>query len=183
MCRSIAAVICMILAVSGGYGQTNDSLSFEVASVKPAALSAPRIGCSGGPGTSDPVILKCANVPLAFRINYRYGFAPYQFPRNHPCCQEGFHISAKVSEGATQEQFRRMLQNLLAARFKLAFHYDGKEMAAYQLTCRRQGSENEKTGAGCRADSARFLGDGFRHNRQRWVSGVSAGRRRSGWNE
>lgn len=45
-----------------------------------------------------------------------------------------FDFDARVPEGATDDQFRRMWQNLLRERFKLAFHYQRKEMAIYELT-------------------------------------------------
>jgi uncharacterized protein (TIGR03435 family) len=140
----IFATICVIL-VSPGFGQANVPLSFEAASIKPASPSAPAFGCRGGPGTSDPVTWKCESVPLNFLITYGYGFAPYQFPRHHSCCEDRFDVSARVPPDATKDQFRRMVQSLLTRRFGFAFHYDLKETAAYELTVADKGLKMKKS--------------------------------------
>lgn len=44
-----------------------------------------------------------------------------------------YEISAKIPPGTTREQFDHMLQNLLIERFKLAYHYEKKEMAVLDL--------------------------------------------------
>ena len=136
---SIVVASCLTLASVYGYRQAEDTQSFEVASVKPAPLSARAITCSGGPGTNDPATWRCSNVPLGYLITLAYGFEAYQFRPNHPCCQARFDFTAKVPEGTTKEQFRRMLQNLLVERFKLALHLERKEMAVYELTVRENG--------------------------------------------
>jgi len=46
---------------------------------------------------------------------------------------ERYTISAKIPPGATQEQFRHMLQNLLIDRFGLKFHHESKIVPAYEL--------------------------------------------------
>jgi uncharacterized protein (TIGR03435 family) len=92
------------------------------------------MGCSGGPGTADPGVWICSNVPLAFLISNAYGFQPQQFAPIDRCCQARVDIAAKVPAGATKEQFQRMQQNLLVERFRFAFHHEQKEMPIYELT-------------------------------------------------
>jgi uncharacterized protein (TIGR03435 family) len=47
---------------------------------------------------------------------------------------DGFDIEAKgANPKATQEQFRQMIQTLLADRFQLKFHFAAKEMPVYAL--------------------------------------------------
>lgn len=127
-------LLILTLASICSYGQ-----SFEVASVKPASPSAQAIECSGGPGTTDPGIWRCSNVPLGFLISQAYGFEAYQFRPNHPCCQARFDFTAKAPQGATKEHFHRMLQNLLVERFKLALHHEQKEMPTYELAVAESG--------------------------------------------
>jgi uncharacterized protein (TIGR03435 family) len=134
-----AAILLMALGWVCAYGQEVDGPSFEVASVKPASPSGTRIGCSGGPGSTDPGIWSCSNVVLAFLISHAYGFQPYEFAPSNSCCQDGFDINAKVPAGTTREQFLRMQQNLLAERFKLKLHHEQKEMAIYELTVGEKG--------------------------------------------
>jgi uncharacterized protein (TIGR03435 family) len=52
---------------------------------------------------------------------------------------ERYDIHATIPEGATEEQFRQMLQNLLAERFKLAAHREAKEMPVDELTVAKGG--------------------------------------------
>lgn len=50
-----------------------------------------------------------------------------------------FDIAAKVPAGATQDDLRVMLQNLLVERFQLKLHHESRETQAYALTVGRDG--------------------------------------------
>lgn len=50
-----------------------------------------------------------------------------------------FDILAKIPEGASKEQVPEMLQSLLAARFKLVFHRENREIAIYALVVAKGG--------------------------------------------
>lgn len=130
----ILAVACVILAWTCAHGQAPHPPSFEVASIKPASPTDSGISCTGGPGTTDPGLFRCSNVPLGLLIYQAYDFQAYQFRPNDPCCLERIDVSAKAPAGTTKEQFHRMIQNLLEDRFKLKLHQEKKEMATYQLT-------------------------------------------------
>jgi uncharacterized protein (TIGR03435 family) len=52
---------------------------------------------------------------------------------------ERFDISAKLPEGASRDQVPAMLQNLLAARFKLATHREYREQLVYALVAAKGG--------------------------------------------
>jgi uncharacterized protein (TIGR03435 family) len=52
---------------------------------------------------------------------------------------ERFDIVAKVPKGATKEQFRVMLQNLLRERFKLTIHREKKDSQIYELVAAKNG--------------------------------------------
>ena len=144
----ILAFACLTLTRLCVYGQEADASSFEVASVKPASPTASAISCSGGPGTSDPSIWSCSNVPLAFVISRAFGFEAYQFSPRDTCCQSRFDFTAKVPDGATKEQFQRMLQNLLVERFKLKLHHEQKAMAVYELTVGEKGPKLKESAPG-----------------------------------
>ncbi len=135
----VLVLACLSLCRMYACAQAADAPSFEVASVKPASPSATAISCSGGPGTTSPGIWRCSNVPLAFLIARSYGFQAYQFTPRAPCCQGRFDFTAKVPEGATKEQFQRMIQKLLEERLKLKFHHEQKEMTIYELTVGEKG--------------------------------------------
>src|SRR5262249_40211873 len=52
---------------------------------------------------------------------------------------ERFTVNAKLPQGATKEQLGPMLQNLLIERFRLAAHFEKKELSGYQLVVAKGG--------------------------------------------
>jgi uncharacterized protein (TIGR03435 family) len=132
----IAATILMACACLAGNGQTPGP-TFDVASIKPAPPPGPgrgmMMGMNGGPGSKDPGLYRCNNCNLAMLLAQAYNVKHYQLSVPSSFENERFNISAKVPDWATKEQFRLMLQNLLADRFKLAIHREQKEMQMYDL--------------------------------------------------
>jgi uncharacterized protein (TIGR03435 family) len=133
-----------VLLCCGAWAQpAADEPAFEVASVKPSPppsrpmLFNPRK--DGGPGTGDPIRIDFRDYSLtalvvdAYKLNYWGVSAPDWMMMEH------YDIAAKVPPGATKEQFRLMLQRLLAERFKLQVHRETKEMPLYSLTVARNG--------------------------------------------
>lgn len=118
--------------------------TFEVATIKPAEQSMNglvRIGMNGGPGTSDPGRITYSGVPLQMVIANAFDIKNYQLSGPEAVLSERFDITAKVPAGATKEEARIMMQNLLADRFKMTFHREKKEMASYVLTVGSKGSK------------------------------------------
>ncbi len=119
-----AAFACALAA------QTPDSqVVFEVATVKhgpPRDYSA--AGCNCGPGTRDPTRFSVTNYPMNSLIQIAYGVENDQVLGPAWIDEERFTIQAKVPEGATKDQLKLMLQNLLAERFKLAAHFAKKDV-------------------------------------------------------
>jgi uncharacterized protein (TIGR03435 family) len=151
--RTVSWVAWFTLAAGCAWGQKVDGPSFEVASIKPAEplpakmTVGTRLGCGGGPRTTDPGLWKCTYVGLADLIITAYDLDRYQFTPADWMLRTRFDVAAKVPPGATQEQFRRMQQNLLAERFKLAVHHEPKEMTMYQLTVGKTGPKVKETAA------------------------------------
>jgi uncharacterized protein (TIGR03435 family) len=117
---------------------------FEAASIK---LSPPinptnyRVVFTGGPGTADPTLFRCANLPLAGLVAEAYGSTSFQTQTPQWMEDQRFDISAKVPAGATREQFREMLQSLLIDRFGLAVHHESKVQSMYNLAVAESGSK------------------------------------------
>ena len=122
----------------------SDGQSFEVASVKPAAAGE-GFSCSGGPGTADPGLWRCSNMPLALVISRAFRFQDYQFSTHDPCCLARFDFVVRVPAGTSGDQFDRMLQSLLRERFRLAFHFQQKEMPIYELTVAANGLKMKRS--------------------------------------
>jgi uncharacterized protein (TIGR03435 family) len=153
MKRAILGIIVMYCVCRTSYSQpANRPVAFEVASVKPGTEPKPvdmgggrmafrAAGCTGGPGTSDPGRLTCQNTTLANLVSIAYNLKRYQFASSFPGWMEEAHfdVIAKIPAGATREEVRLMEQNLLAERFKLAVHFDKKEMQVFELTIGKNG--------------------------------------------
>ena len=67
-----------------------------------------------------------------------YGIRSYQLSGPQWLADERFEVMAKVPDGATKEQFRLMLQDLLRQRFKLVVHRKKEK-------CRFTNSESART--------------------------------------
>jgi uncharacterized protein (TIGR03435 family) len=145
MKRGNAGAVLVLVASSAVYGQAADQeLRFEVASVK--AVPPPvgpnngsSRGCFGGPGSSDPIRYICSNASVSLMVIQAYGLKPYQLRPPAITDTYRFDVEAKAPPGSTADQVKVMLRNLLAERFKLAFHYEKAETRAYALVVTKGG--------------------------------------------
>lgn len=128
--------------------QPPPKLSFEVASVKewldgkgPANLIAVGVQFSG-----DRVISRCASLNALLSYAYhltssvpRTGVPEWGKAGCGGTYQNTFAIEATVPAGTTDEQARQMMQTLLADRFKLAVHWEKKDMPIFALVIGKGG--------------------------------------------
>jgi len=133
----LGALLITMLA----YGQGADSTSqFEVASVKvvpnEAGLNFSR---RGGPGTDDPTLFAYENGDLKGILVQAFNVRDYAVSGPDWLRPTRVTIHAKVPQGATKEQLRVMLQNLLIERFKLAYHHEDRQIASYELVLAKGG--------------------------------------------
>ncbi len=136
------AMVVVLLAVFCYAQQPESQLTFEVASIKPSAPPEGGrmvMGARGGPGSADPIRFTGSNMSLTMLITMAYDLKPYQLSAPSWLSGERFDIAAKVPPGATREQFRIMLQNLLAERFKLEIHRETKELPVFELVVGKGG--------------------------------------------
>src|SRR5580658_2019605 len=144
MNRTTLVISLIAFACGVGHAQSTDARpTFDAASVKPAAppdgRGGRRVGMTGGPGTDTPGRINFENIGLGAVIGKAYDVKYYQIAGPGWFESERFNIIATVPPGATQEQFRLMLQNLLADRFKLALHKETREMQIYSLGVAKNG--------------------------------------------
>jgi uncharacterized protein (TIGR03435 family) len=135
-------------------------LEFEVASIKPSELPGTgviRLGQQGGPGSSDPARATYTFSTIRDLIVDAYGVKRSQVSGGPNWLDsERFDIVAKVPGGATKEQVKAMLKNLLAERFKLTLHSESKELPIYALVVGPKGlklKESSVTDATIASDS------------------------------
>ena len=137
----------MALAVVGPLrGQT---VAFEVASVRPATMAH-----EGGEGSSRSQIETSAdgvtmhNVDLTELIEWAYGLQAYQVGKTTVLANERYDIRARASDKSTDGALKRMMQDLLATRFKLQVHREPKQTSVYELVVAKGGPKlpKDKTG-------------------------------------
>ena len=131
MTRAIAACV---LASSLAFGQTR--LEFEVASIRPAAqqIQQMNIGLH-----VDGAQVRGTSLPLRDYIVLAYRLKPSQVTGPDWITSQRFDIAAKLPDGASQDQFRDMLQTLLTDRFQMKTHRDTKEFPVYVLGIAKSG--------------------------------------------
>jgi uncharacterized protein (TIGR03435 family) len=122
-------------------------LTFEVASVRQwdsRSRTMPK-AVSGGPGTDDPERMAWAARSLGDLLEFAYGVKPEQISGPSWVTSDDlfvttrYDIVAKIPEGASIEQVRAMLRNLLAERFGLVLHHELRNFPAYELMVAKSG--------------------------------------------
>jgi uncharacterized protein (TIGR03435 family) len=127
---SIAAAIISILFLSPSRAQQP---SFEVASIKPSLIGKTRAVIDHGPDT-----VTMTNVSLIDLLEWAYDVKYFQISEGKTDVGR-FDIRAKAPNPASQSDLRRMLQNLLAARYHLAVHREMRPIPVYELTVAKGG--------------------------------------------
>jgi len=125
--RSFIAAVALL-----GFGQS----SFQVATIKPAVPDA--AGSSGEDGRRG--LLKVYNVTLKRCIRYAYNMPETQILSGPKWVDEiRYDIMAKADGPIPEAELLKMLQPLLADRFKLQFHRERRLVAGYAVTVAKSG--------------------------------------------
>jgi uncharacterized protein (TIGR03435 family) len=139
--------------VEGAEDAPPQGLAFEVASIKPnkSGGAHSNSGFNGGRFTATNVDLKTLMQYNAFGI-------PATQILGGPAwlSSDRFDIDAKVDDAVAEEMkklsieaktrwMHRMVQEMLADRFKLAFHWETKEFPVYALVVAKNGSKIERS--------------------------------------
>lgn len=125
------------------------ALNFEVAAVraaddKPPYRPIPAAGViKGGPGTDDPGRISYTWVLTRRLLMEAFGVPLDQISGSDWVMgQEGrFDITATAPAGATKDQVRQMLLNLLKERFHLTYHTQKKDFDVWVLTVAKGGAK------------------------------------------
>jgi len=148
MLRALMATGLTVFTSCLAFAQTEAQPSFEVASVKPAApqpMGRIMVGMRGGPGSGDPGQINYSYVSLRNLVMNAYDVKGYQVSGPGWLDSERFDVVAKIPPNTTKEQFKLMLQNLLAERFKLTLHHETKESPMYALVVAKGGSKMKES--------------------------------------
>lgn len=136
---ALAATAFALAFVPGAGAQTQvqaGRLEFDAASVKVDNSGlVPRVrAIEGGPGTDDPGRITYRRMPLMVFIGQAYDISGDQvLGQTDNLTAQNFEISATFPPTTTKEQFRVMLQNLLADRFHLVVHHETRNFPGYEI--------------------------------------------------
>jgi uncharacterized protein (TIGR03435 family) len=123
-----------------GWGQAaNGKVEFDAATVKPPAPGSRdggRVRTLAGGQT-----FTASNVPLKYLIVTAYGLRPDQVSGGPGWVNsDGYDIEGKANRPASRDELMRMLQSLLAERFKLVLRDEKKEQPIYTLVFEKAGA-------------------------------------------
>jgi uncharacterized protein (TIGR03435 family) len=126
----LALVFCAFLSVAQA------PTRFDVASIKT------------NPDRSDPTMVVNPGGMIYTRVSLEdclveaYGIKPYQISGPDWVGRDHFDITAKADGSHGKDEVTRMLQTLMAERFKLAFHREQKELPVYALVVGKNGPKS-----------------------------------------
>jgi uncharacterized protein (TIGR03435 family) len=126
---------------------------FEVASIRPGSgkpTTLPNgmqvIGAmQGGPGSPDPERLTGNSVSLRSLLLSAYSVQNLQIVGPDWINTTRYDVTAKIPPGATKDDFRLMLQNLLEDRFNMKIHHETRDFPSYNLVIARGGLKLRET--------------------------------------
>lgn len=147
MMRANLVIGLTAFACGVGYAQSTEAPTFDAVSVKPSPPPdgrGRRVAMIGGPGTPTPGRINYENVGLGAIIGEAYNVKGYQISGPDWFQSERYNVIATVPLGITKDQFRVMLQNLLADRFKLTLHKETRELPIYTLSVAKNGPKLKK---------------------------------------
>ena len=149
----------LLLAFCVTKAQTaNQRLTFEAASIKPAALASPgkvmMAAPGGGPDTRDPGRIHYPFITLKVLVQNAYDVKAYQIQGPPWLDMERFEVNATMPPETTREQFRAMLQNLLAERFQLTIHRETRQLPGYSLVVAKNGPKMTESHPSPAADNS-----------------------------
>ena len=118
--------------------------TFEVASVRraeipPNVYGVPVFPTTGGVGTSSPGRISYRGTWLKPLIAEAFGVRSDQITGPAWLNTERYDIVANIPQGATRDDFKLMLADLLRDRFRLRFHMDSRIRPIYVLRARNNG--------------------------------------------
>ncbi len=116
-------------------GQSAAPIAFEAASIKPNSAGGTRSGMN-----VQPARIKVINSTLKFCVEMAWNVKDFQVSGGASWTDsDRFDIDAVAANPFTKDEYRTMLQALLADRFGLVIHHETQDKAGYALVVGRNG--------------------------------------------
>jgi uncharacterized protein (TIGR03435 family) len=129
MVRLIGGASLLVWVSILGLGQSTSPPIFEVATIKPAALST-----GGGRVSTSGSTVVYNNTTVLNALGRAFGVtSANQITGPSWISENRYNITAKAPDNTPKEQVPLMLQNLLIDRFKLVLHRETRDLPAYAL--------------------------------------------------
>jgi len=130
--------------------QTRDAVvpgpAFEVASVKHRPNFDPQVRSDI---RFDPGMLTVSNFRIDGLIINAFGVPTFRISGLPKWANSEFYdVTARANTAADKDQLVRMLQTLLADRFKLKAHWESRELPSYVMTVGKNGAKLQKAAEG-----------------------------------
>ena len=135
--------IIVAVFVGGCAAQT-----FDVASIRPSAMA--RVGGEGSGWeriTVSPTSVSISNAGLQYCVRWAYGLGLHQVSGPDWTAMERYDIVGKVAQPVGTDQLKRMMQALLAERFRLQLHREQRPQSVFVLTARKGGPQLKESQA------------------------------------
>ncbi|HKD09427.1 MAG TPA: TIGR03435 family protein [Bryobacteraceae bacterium] len=137
-----ALVVALGVALAFAQAQTTPAPRFEVASLKPSPPGGRFGGVRPAPGGERYV---ATNATLTLLLMVAYRVKPDQITGGPAwIATDTYDMNAKAAGPSTVEDLHLMLQDLIAERFKLKFHYENKDLPMYALTVDSSGPKMKR---------------------------------------
>lgn len=138
------ALATLLVSLAPAFGQSRDShLVFDAASLKPSNLGNSNRVRDGGPGTANPGRFRDSNISLQNLLMLAYGVAGIQVTGPQWIESSKYAISVTMPRNTTADEFRLMLQSLLAERFALEIHHEKQDLPVLTLEANPGAKANE----------------------------------------
>ena len=134
-------MVTRFIAIALTAGSLLAQTGFEAVSIRAADPAARGRTIHGGPGSSDPGLVTMRNVDLFSLVALAWGLHRYQLLAPDWLDSTYFDVSARIPQGIDADQYRLLLQGMLAGRFRLAVHHETREMRVYDLTVAKNGAK------------------------------------------
>lgn len=144
MDRILRAVSLLVAVAAIGLPQSSVPAEFDVASVK-IARDANDYGKGLTAADLTPNSVSLRNYTLRDCVQWAYHVSSYQIAGPGASGSERYDIAAKTAGPTHEDQLRRMMQALLADRFKLVLHRETKDLPVYLLTAAKNGPKLQPT--------------------------------------
>lgn len=146
----LAVTLPVLLGMNAPTLKAQSPKKFEVASVRraeipPNVYGVPVFPTTGGVGTSSPGRITYRGTWLTPLIAEAFGVRTDQITGPTWLNTERYDIVANIPQGATKDDFKLMLADLLRDRFRLRFHMDSKIRPIYVLRAGNNGQRLKPT--------------------------------------